>query len=259
LPFTSPAGAHVVSTIHDTILQHYADRYPESRSRADFLYWLQVTKRSVQQADVVLTVSEFSREAILEFCERHRLRRPTIYVTYQGINFVEPAAGHSPKGDYVLHLASALPHKRTRWLCETWAQLKREQVSLPRLLLVGGLDAATAQLVSRQEDVESRGLVAADELQGLMAEARALVLPSEIEGFGLPAVEAYSVGTPVEEVLGRGAPGGFDFEWESLAAALKAVLSLHSGEIAARADDLRAQYSWRNCRDKTVAVYRTLC
>ena len=47
-----------------------------------------------------------------------------------------------------------------------------------------------------------------------------LLLPSEIEGFGLPALEAYYLSTPVvyvrgtavEEILGERSPGGFVLE-----------------------------------------------
>ena len=94
--------------------------------------------------------------------------------------------------------------------------------------------------------------------------SRALLLPSEIEGFGLPALEAYCLGTPVvfvkgtavEEVLGEGTPGGFCLDdFESFCAALDEVLSLDPEQIRAKTRELRKRFSWRACAERTVAAY----
>ena len=265
LPWFFRPNAPVVCTVHDAILQHYADRYPHTRSRADFTYWLAVAKRSLTRVEAVLTVSEFSRIAIVEFCERHRLKPPPIFVTYQGTDLAVPAE-RMPKGDYVLHLASTLPHKRTKWLCETWRALQRDGADLPRLLLVGATDEATSSVISGMIGVSLRGAVERRELLELLARAQALLLPSEIEGFGLPAVEAYTARTPVayvqgtavEEVLGAATPGGFIFEQDSFQQALAELLSMPATAVDARAVELAARFSWERTAAATVSAYRTV-
>ena len=265
LPMPSSPRAPIVCTVHDTILQHYADKYPETRSRLAFAYWLHLLRRSIARCDVVLTVSDFSRTAILEFCIRYRITAPPVYVTYQGINWSAPDRA-AVKGDYVLHLASALPHKRTRWLCDAWRQLQSAGAQLPRLLLVGSLAPELAAQVSQMRGVEFRAVVSRDELTGILARARALLLPSEIEGFGLPAVEAYAAGTPVvyvkatavEEVLGAGSPGGFDLSSESFAAALDEATSTTQQAIEEKAAELAEKFSWEHTVERTIAAYRTV-
>lgn len=83
LPMLSRFRRPTIGTVHDVILQHYADRYPAARSRLAYGYWLAVLKRSIARLDFIVTVSEFSAAAIRSFCERHRLRCPPIRVTYE--------------------------------------------------------------------------------------------------------------------------------------------------------------------------------
>jgi len=95
---------------------------------------------------------------------------------------------HGVPEDYLLwvgHLRHPDPHRRVHAL-----------VAQPRelpLVLVG----ATAQWAHELPDVILTGEVDDDELAALYTGAHALVLPSEDEGFGLPAVEALACGTPV--------------------------------------------------------------
>ena len=73
-------------------------------------------------------------------------------------------------------------------------------------------------------------------LQTAYREARALILPSEIEGFGLPALEAYYLGTPVcfientsvEEILRIATDkGSFSLEAkQTLFSALEEVMAI---------------------------------
>jgi alpha-1,3-rhamnosyl/mannosyltransferase len=77
------------------------------------------------------------------------------------------------------------PHRRV-------AELVGAPRDLP-LVLVG----PTGQWARELPGVILTGEVDDDELAALYSGARALVLPSEHEGFGLPAVEALACGTPV--------------------------------------------------------------
>jgi glycosyltransferase involved in cell wall biosynthesis len=72
------------------------------------------------------------------------------------------------------------------------AELAATPRELP-LVLVG----ATRQWAHELPDVTLTGQVSDEHLAAIYSGARALVLPSEDEGFGLPAVEALACGTPV--------------------------------------------------------------
>ena len=102
-------------------------------------------------------------------------------------------------------------------------------------------------------------------LQAAYQHARALILPSEIEGFGLPALEAYYLGTPVcfvkgtsvEEVLGVATDrGGFSLDDpESLFSALEDVMAMPAEQVHACGLKLRQTYAAENVAERMLKVF----
>ncbi len=264
LPFFLPSTPRV-TTIHDTIIQHYVDHYPAARSRSAGAYWSHLLRYSIARSDHVITVSEFSRRAILSFCDRFAIRPPPITVTYQGC-FDDPVATNrtAKQTNQVVALASPLPHKKIDRLLELWRLFETRHPDHPGLLLVGDLTPHQKMLASSCRNVQSQTIPTTSELLETFASARALIFPSEIEGFGLPALEATFVGTPVvfveetatAEILDHPAIGGFSHaDPDSFESAVAAVLSMSpdtARELAAR---LREKYAWRKIAERTLAVY----
>lgn len=265
-----PLGPQVrqpkVGTIADTILQFYADKYPHQRSRFDYGYWIAMLKNAVRKFDSIITVSEFSKRAILEFAERHRIKAPTIHVTYEGVDEHLDSTGKQRSRDYLLHLASSAPHKKTNWLLEQWRRLQERESALPPLRLIGRLDQTGQRLVSGLKNVEVFPWLQREEIFEAMRGAMALILPSEIEGFGLPALEAYYCGTPVayvkttavEEILGPDTPGGFRLDDDSLTDAVTELLAMDSEYITRKRNELEQRFSWQSCVERTLRCYDLL-
>ncbi len=95
---------------------------------------------------------------------------------------------HGLPGDYLVWVGG-LRHPDPRKRVAAMAQSPRE---LP-LVLVGD----PGQWARELEGVLLTGRVDDDELAAIYSGARALVFPSDDEGFGLPTVEALACGTPV--------------------------------------------------------------
>jgi glycosyltransferase involved in cell wall biosynthesis len=263
LPLIKPRGRPVVGTVHDVILQHQADHYPRARSRLAYAYWLALMKRSIANFDLILTISEFSASSIRQLCERAGLRCPPIRVTYEG--FSVQAAPAAEKRDAVVHLASTEPHKRTATLLKLWGQLQETEPELPQLRLLGTLTPQDRAAAQRLHNVSVCGRLPRAELEAEIAASQGLLLPSEIEGFGLPALEAYALGAPVayvrntavEEVLGAGTPGGFLLDnSDSFRSAVAEVLSMPAAAIVAKRNEVEARFSWERCARKTEDAYR---
>ena len=95
--------------------------------------------------------------------------------------------------------------------------------------------------------------------------ARALILPSEIEGFGLPALEAYYLGTPVcfvnntsvEEILGVATKkGGFTLESaDSLFSALDEVMRMSPEDVRECGLILRDTYAAKKVTARMIAIF----
>jgi glycosyltransferase involved in cell wall biosynthesis len=266
LPLAGGSRLPRVGTIHDVILQHYADRYPRVRGRVELAYWLTVLRRSIPRFDVVLTVSETSRNAIQAYCDRFRLRCPPVIVTYQGSAWEGETPRNAPKDDYVLHLASSHPHKRTAALLALWTRSKHHH-GLPRLELVGPRGNRELARAAVDAGASWSPLLSRSALKDKIARARALIISSEIEGFCLPALEAYYLGTPVvfvrgtavEELAGESSPGRFDLtDEESFFSALEETLSWPTSCLARRSAALREKYSVSSCVERTVTAYRSV-
>jgi glycosyltransferase involved in cell wall biosynthesis len=257
-----------VGTVHDTILMHYAEHYPETRSALAFAYWTRVLLASIRRLDLVCTGSYHARGQIEGVCARHGFPAPPIEVIPYGADWEEWAGREDmgvPKADYVLHLGSPEPHKRSETLLQHWRLLQERGVALPPLRIVGRLTPSARALADRLAGVQVEDRLPPGTFREAMAAARALLFPSEIEGFGLPALEAFYLGTPavyvrgtaVEEVVGAFAGGAFDLENpSSLRDALDAALALPSGDVAALALELRQRFAWTRCAEQMVEVYR---
>ncbi len=152
-------------------------------------------KHSVVAADRVLVGSAFSAQRLADLAG---VDPSKVLVTYTApslpsVPFVPMAARDAS----IVILGSHFPHKRTEQAV-TWAQrfMKTPAGSGLGLVVTGRLGpAAECQCVDdRTERVRQR--LSGLELAQLLAGCRVLVFGSVYEGFGLPPVEAVSLGTP---------------------------------------------------------------
>jgi glycosyltransferase involved in cell wall biosynthesis len=151
-------------------------------------------------------------------------------------------------------------------LLSAYRLLLADRIAVPPLVIAGGtgwgpvLD--TAQLTDDQ--VITLGYVDRPQLRGLVAGASLLAFPSLYEGFGLPPLEAMAAGTPVvasdvpavHEVVGSHARLVPPRDAAALADALQDVLAHPpSADQRAAARERAASFTWRRCREATIAAY----
>ncbi len=119
----------------------------------------------------------------------------------QDLPSVERSGGR--ERPFLLYVGTMLPHKNVEVLIRALHDGDPARRDL-RLLLAGPIDPAqelalTARIreLGLQERVSHVGFVTAERLARLYAEAVGVALPSFIEGFGLPVLEAMTRGVPV--------------------------------------------------------------
>jgi alpha-1,3-rhamnosyl/mannosyltransferase len=200
-----PPQATVV-TIHDLI--HL--KRPEHGTLAKKLYATTMLRRALRAARVVLTVSEAVRGDLAAFAPEHAgkvravpngvEKRFLAPVPGEDIARVRRAAGLD--APYVLFLGNDKPHKNLDGLLTAFSRLAR--AGLPhRLVLAGGASgrqqarAAGARAAGIADRLVDLGVLPDSDVVPLLAGASALAMPSFLEGFGLPVLEAQAVGTPV--------------------------------------------------------------
>lgn len=269
LPLLSNYCHPSVLTVHDTIIQYCEDHYPRWRKRREYTYWEMMLKHTLRNADAVLTVSETSKMQIQSFMERHGIPKKELIVTYEPCLYESvPQPERDEKEDFVIHLASCEPHKRTAHLINWWHEAESQGRKLPILHLIGKIPDECKPLLVGSKLLKKRPFIADSELQNTYRRAKALIIPSEIEGFGLPALEAYYLGTPVcyvedtsvEEILGVAtAKGKFSLtSSDSLFAALDEVMAMGSEEIRQCGLNLRKTYAAKKVAQRMMEVFQRL-
>ncbi len=258
-----------VATVHDVVFR----RHPELVDRRLREYLDRWTHVSCELAEVVVTVSQFSRRELQAVygCPPERIEVIPNAVDERFFGVARRAPLGAP---FVLYVGSIEPKKNVQVLIDAFDRLRALDPSLPhQLVLVGGLGGADMDLEAVLERVpESRGRVhvlgrvSDAALLELYAAADLFCYLSQYEGFGLPPLEAMAVGVPtivsdrasLPEVVRDAAVIVDPDEPEQVARAMRGLLT-QPGRAAtyARHGKARAhQFSWARAARQLATAYR---
>jgi glycosyltransferase involved in cell wall biosynthesis len=201
--FKTRTGAKLLFFVHDLIPVTHPEYVRPGQSR--------LHRRRMDNvgalADAVLVNSAATRDAFLAHLNGKRV--PKIRIVHLGVASnarakAQQSSGSSSGSPYFLCLATIEPRKNHLLLLNLWRNLLTESATVPRLIIVGRRGWENEMVLDMLErcaaiagTVEERRNVRDDELASLLRGARALLLPSFVEGYGLPVAEALDAGTPV--------------------------------------------------------------
>ena len=238
------ASRRNVVVIHDVS----ALRHPEWYSDAYAAWQRAVLPRIARHARLVITVSEFSRREIRDVLGVESTVIPN------GVD--ERFKPSESKGDYALVVGTTIARKNLAALEGAASSLREHGIEL----IAAG--SGRGYMRSETSRIRELGYVPDDELPGLYARARVLLMPSLYEGFGLPVLEAMASGTPVVAV-NRGAlpetsgDAALVVEPDELATAALEAVDNH--QLIAAGLERAARFTWeRTARETDQAIGRLL-
>ncbi|MBI2442584.1 MAG: glycosyltransferase family 4 protein, partial [Candidatus Levybacteria bacterium] len=265
-----------IVTIHDLIIHHFPTGQASTLPYP--LYWLKlqgykfVIAHAAQNARKVIAVSEATKKEIVD----HLGVSPAkVVVTYEGVEVGLRDSRYqytniSALGKYFLYVGNAYPHKNLERLLPAFASVseKHNDVSL---VLVGRDDFFYRRL--KKTYVHLPGIIfktveSDAELADYYKHAKALIMPSLMEGFGLPPLEAMANDCIVlassipslREICNNAAIYFDPMDISDIARKMSSALLLTDGQKASlrkRGTARVKEFSWKKMAERTLQVYES--
>jgi glycosyltransferase involved in cell wall biosynthesis len=247
LTFPLCAPTKVIIWVHDFIWIKYP-RYASSKSA--WLYFLVMQAAAHLLVERKVYISQFTRDAA-----KSLFGRADGIVLHNPVRAVRQAGGRKQDGSvHLLYIGNWKKWKRVPLLVEAFRKFRTSHPGPATLTLIGGAktnndDDVKSLIVDEVRKGSIRDLGYVDEAVWAveLAACDIIVMPSEVEGFGLPVMEGLATGkrviagkgTVAEELAGSWAMYFDRHDAESLAAAIAAAVAKGAPD-AAEQDAMRA-------------------
>ncbi len=277
-----------IATVHDLIMveQPWSAR-ATTRSRLFFetkRIGFRLTLRHVaKKAQEIITVSNYAKQQLI-----HSLNIPPIkvHVVYNGMDSAVTKTANTKqktqnelsitarvRKPFLLNVGNFYPHKNIETLLHAFSFLLADHPEMSLVLAGPGnefqarLRAEAREIAIPDDRLVFTGFIPDEELTWLYENAAVYVLPSKLEGFGIPPLEALRLGTPVAasrascipEILQNAAEYFDPDDIESLIQAIENLLgdTNRRTEILVNAQALFKRYRWEEAAQQVLALYRT--
>ncbi|MCK7597346.1 glycosyltransferase family 4 protein [Microbulbifer sp. CAU 1566] len=263
LPLFLGGNVRSIVTIHDLVWRHF----PETMSRFGRILDSRLMPPSIRKADKVIAVSDATKLEVEALCPEADVAKVL------EAPFLDSSEG-SGAGEYFLFVGTLEPRKNLGRLLSAYTKYVLASTGALPLKICGGKGWGLPELErliqknNLSDHVEILGYVDDAALPALYQNARAILMPSLYEGFGLPIVEAFSQGTPVitsnrgamEEVAGD---AGLLVDPESIESIASALVTLTDdlelvAQLQLRAHTRVNQFSWDVAAEQTFSLMESL-
>ena len=199
---TAPLGRRCgLSFIHDIYAVDFPQDFTSKKEKLVRLYSCFNYKNIAKNAKTVLTVSEFSKRQIKNVYKIPDSKIKVIPNGWEHFNsiteepFIDSDGFLKPKS-YFFTLGSLQKRKNLGWIAKYAKNHPEEKFAISGKAVSGFVSNDISELKSLP-NVKLLGYVTDSQVKWLMKNCKAFVFPSYYEGFGIPPLEALSVGSRI--------------------------------------------------------------
>lgn len=260
----APRGVKTVMTVHDLVPLTYGHTHQWHYR----MYFRHVLPRIVRRFHALVAVSAATRRDVHN---HYAVADDKMHVIPEGCRFegCPPEMSTARRERFILAVGTLEPRKNLARVVEAFLAIDDPTL---KLVIAGGRgwgETRLDEMVNPHRDrIDLRGYVETDDLRDLYRRAAMLVYPSLYEGFGLPVLEAMTLGCPVvtsrvsslPEVGGDAAVYVDPYDVEAMAETIAALMADESrrAAMARQGVERAAGFTWDACAQRTVELYRSL-
>jgi glycosyltransferase involved in cell wall biosynthesis len=283
---------NLMVTVHDVMALNFPGFFSDRGivgQRAAYYFHKQMIRQAVRRSRTIIAVSHNTKKDLVDLFgidpDKIQVIHEATESRFTRIHEADALRGfretyHLPER-FILYLGNAKPYKNLAFLVNAFNLLRQRYDSGCKLVIAGKRERyyqkrdrhyealnRQVQTLGIGEHVQMVDYVPDEKLPLLYNAADLFVFPSLYEGFGLPALEAISCGTPtivsktssLPEVVGNGALLIDPYDVEELAETMRRLLTdepLRSSLCEKGLAESR-QFSWERAARETLELYRTL-
>lgn len=282
-PWFVPKKIKIITIIHDISFNFY----PQFIKFWDLFFLKKLIPMSLKRADKILAVSEFTKNEIIKFYKICDEKIEWIHNAVSDDFLTQDVSEEKIKKvkekyklpeNYILYLGTLQPRKNLPTLIDAYALLKLDsefQRKNIKLVLAGGkghnYDKNIDKIIKKsslEKDVIFPGFIEEEDKAAIMKAANVFCFPSYYEGFGIPILEAMSLGVPVvaSDILPHREIAGDSvmFFNPNIAGELtEAIQKIPSNEIIKNSLIVREKqqfekFSWQKTAQKTIGIFESV-
>lgn len=269
-------------TLHDVIYLEKTDFKGTAYQNFGNIYRKLIVPRIVKMSKVIVTVSNFERQVILE---RLKLPEHAVKVIYNAVSpkfttgfdaarLEDFSLTHSLPSNFILFLGNTAPKKNTINVVKAYIKYKRSTPQgLPLIILDYDQNLVYELLnemkaIDLQDDFIFPGYIPSEEMPLLYNNCSLFLYPSLRESFGLPILEAMACGVPVitsqtssmPEVADDAAIFVDPYNFEDITEKMIHLLGSPQlmQEMKMKGLKRAAQFTWRSSAEQLLTVYNNL-
>jgi len=265
-------------TVHDLIMNHFSTGYASSLPlplyKLKFIFYRLIMQIALKKSAKIIAVSKATKQEIIDHYSMPDSQISVIYEASEITHKTEDISQNNLSDKkYFLYVGNAYPHKNLETVVSAFKKISDNYVNV-QLILVGGRDYFYTRLLNKimEQKISNiilRVSVSDNELIYLYKNAVGLIVPSFMEGFGLPAVEAMTLGCPVIaskissllEICGQAATYFNPLDSDELRKII--IQYLENADPKVRTEQIQLgfeqvkKYTWRKAAEKTLEIYES--